>query len=149
RTREEKAVLKQSLSADDKIILDRLLSKWAGSLNGALDFWTLVCLGKLGMDPRAFVLKQGEIMRSLLVVTKTILDEANFKEPVRRLLDTLFSGSEKWQNAFLVLAAYQTVSLEEVRAAVQTVSDLYGPLRETLRQFGQALQVPVSFLQNQ
>jgi hypothetical protein len=144
-------VLKQSLSADDKIILDRLLSKLAGYLNGGLDVWTLVCLGDFSPDRRAFIRDKCEVMRSLVVVTKAILAEAQQtgKEPMRILLDKLAVFCQKQEQAFLVLAECRTVPLHEVRAATEAVAEVYTGLREAIRQLGEALDVPISFWQTQ
>jgi hypothetical protein len=140
-------VLKQALTDNDRIILDRLLSKLTGSVHGAVDSWTLVCLGEFHMNRRDFILKQTDIMKALVTVTRTVLAEANlgYKEPISGQLNNLSAACQKLEDAFLVLAECRSISREEIGAAVQALTGVYAELPEVIRQLGQATSCPISF----
>jgi len=142
---------KIELTPEDKIILDRLLSKLAGSLDGALDFWTLVCINDFCADRRAFILRQSEIQHALVVVLDAVLAEFGFsrKKGISDLLEQLAKGYQQLQNTFLTLAESRTISREEIHTATEKLVKVYPNLRETIRQLSQTVGVPVAYLRDQ
>jgi hypothetical protein len=135
------------LSNNDAIVLDRLLSRLAGSLHGAVDFWTVVCLGDFLPDRRAFIVRQTEVMKALVIVLKSFLTEAD-KEPIHGLLERISFRCEQLESVFLVLADIRAVGLEEIRLATTSLREVYTDLNEAIHQLSQAIGVPVSFWQN-
>lgn len=138
------------LSPEDRLVLDRLLTQLAGRLDGAIDFWTLVCLGHFPPDPREFILKNGDTMRALVIVTRGFLGSvpSSRARPIHDLLDRMAAACQKLQNAFLVLEQFRAVPLEEVRLATQAVAEVYGDLHESIRQFGEAVGLSISYWHN-
>jgi hypothetical protein len=117
-------ISKQELTSEDKIILDRLLSKLTGSLDGALDFWTLVCIADMVPDRREFILRQSEIQHALIVVIRALLAELGFsrKDRISDQLEQMAEGYQQLQNTFLILAESRTISREELRGATETLA---------------------------
>src|SRR5438128_501855 len=101
----------QKMSPDDRITLDRLLSKLAGCLDGAIDFWTLVCLGTFTPDRRGFLQDHWETMHGLVLVTRALLQEAGLGngEPVCSCLEAMAVNSQKLHDAFLTLEQFRTI----------------------------------------
>src|SRR6266852_4072938 len=132
--------MKTTLSKDDRIVLDCLLSRLAGSLDGAVDFWTVVCVGQFPPGPRAFILQRSETLRALVVVVRLLLAEIqldSFKLS-DDLLQRMYAACQELQEAFLILAQFQSVSLEQLRSATEAVKAVYEDLRQAVRQLGQA-----------
>lgn len=91
--------MNRELSADERIVVERLLTRLASRLDGAIDFWTLVCLGRAGPDPRGFLLHHGETVKSLIVVTEDLLagTAQGSAESVRDLLGRLSANARRFQ----------------------------------------------------
>src|SRR5262245_20196936 len=106
--------MQKGLSANDRIILDRLLSRLIDRLSGALDFWTLVCLQPIGPSPRQFILEHSDKLHSLVVVAQMILAEAHLAndEPLVTLMNRLKTACHELQRIFLVLERYRDISLQ-------------------------------------
>jgi hypothetical protein len=141
--------MSMGLSAEDRILLDRLLSKLAGALDGAVDLWTTVCIGSIPPDPRAFILRNSEVLHSHTVVVRTFLAEARLadQEPQHGLLSTMEIACTQLRNAFLVLADFRTVPLDQLRSATETVAEAHRSMREAIRQLADSLGFSLSYLQ--
>lgn len=137
--------MKTCLDDEDRILLQRLLAQVLGCLHGALDFWTVVCVGRVPPDPRAFVLRSAEALRSPIVVARTILEEMRMMDAGRgQLLEKMYDSCQKLQDAFLVLADFQNASLEQIRSATETVSAAYTDLQDAVRRLARSLDLPDS-----
>jgi hypothetical protein len=142
--------MNRELSAEDRIVLERLLARFVDRLHGAVDFWPLVCLGRLGSDPRGFLLHHSEVVKALVVVIKDLLAgmaQGNL-EMVWNLLSRMAGDTRKLQESILVLEQFQSLPLEEVRVATMGVADAYNDLRDAIPRLGDALGVPVSCWQD-
>jgi hypothetical protein len=137
----------RQLSPEDRLLFDRLLTILLGNLDGAIDFWSLICLGQLPPDPSGFVRHHCEFLRALVVVMQGLL--AGYRETrgtaTVQLLDQMMSASARLEQAFLVLARFRTVELEETRAAVVAVREVYADLHDAVQRLGQALGIAVSY----
>jgi hypothetical protein len=140
----------RTIADADRIILDRLLSSIAERLDGAVEMWSLVCLGPLVTDRRGFLLHYGEILRAHALVAQALLPQAGLSgdEAIRRQFDTLVEGCRQLQDAFLVLEQFRVLPLEEVRNATESVAELYRRLRAVIRQLGDDLSLAISYWQN-
>jgi hypothetical protein len=136
----------KQLSPDDRLVLDRLLTQLAGRLDGAIDFWTLVCLGNFP-DGKGFLLKNSEALRSLVIVIGGFLPElaAAKARLVHTLLEQMGTACQRLQNAFLVLQQFRIVRLDEVRAATDVVVEVHANLRQLIWQLGEALGLSISY----
>jgi hypothetical protein len=141
--------MKPELTPVQRTVLDRLLTKLAGSLDGAVDFWTLVCLGPLPTDRRGFLLEHCELTRALVLVAKSFLAEARLASTpeVHPLLVRLTASCQRLQAAFLALEQFRSVSLDELRSATETIAEVYNSMREAIRQLGDAIHLPVGYWQ--
>jgi hypothetical protein len=139
--------MKTHLSADEqRIVLDHLLSQTLGCLHGAIDFWTTVCIAQIPPDPRAFVLRHAEVLRSHVVVARTLLETNQLATPERsQRMTSMYAACQKPQDAFLTLVDNRKRSLEEVRSATERVAKVYSELREEIRQLAHSLNVSLSF----
>ena len=88
---------------DRQAFLNQLLTELATRTEGALDFWTLLCLAPEFPDPAGFVRQQCELSRSLAVVIRSQLPTAA-SEAVRGWADELRDGCDEWERAFFLLA---------------------------------------------
>jgi hypothetical protein len=140
----------KDFSSEDRVVLDWLLTEIATRLDGAIDFWTLVCLDKFPFDRRGFLRKHGEILRSFLVVTEATLAKGQRadRESVRRCLGTMSAACEKLEQAFTVLEQFRTVPLDAVGAATEALKEAYNEIRDSIRQLGQTLGVSISYWQD-
>jgi hypothetical protein len=138
-----------SASPEQRLVLDHLLTKIAGSLDGAVDFWTLVCLGEFSIDRRRFLVEKTEVLRAFILVAHAFLAEAGLADTaaIHRGIEAMKSGCEKLRTALFVLEQFRTTSPEEVRAATQSVSEVYRDLRESVRQVGQVMNLSISYWQ--
>jgi hypothetical protein len=141
--------MENNASPEQRLILDRLLTKIAGSLDGALDLWTLVCLGEFPIDCRRFMAEKTETLRAFIVVAQAFLAEAGLADnaAIHRNIEDMKAACEKLTAAFLALERFRTMSPEETRAATHAVSEVYCQLRECVRQVGQAMNLSVSYWQ--
>src|SRR6185437_235148 len=138
--------MNRELSAEDRMVLERSLTRLAGRLDGAVDFWPLVCLGRIGSDPRGFLCHHGEAIKSLVVVTEDLLagTTEGGSEAVGDLLAHIVADVRKLQDGFLALEQFHSLPLEEVRSATVALADAYNDLRHAISQLGDALGVVVS-----
>src|SRR5438128_2223357 len=93
------------LSPDDRVILDRMLTQLASRLDGAIDFWTLVCLDSSFPQRQEFLAHHGEVLQSLVVAVRELFqgkDWAN-TQPAANLFEAMCRASEKVANAFSIL----------------------------------------------
>lgn len=132
------------VSADDRIILDRLLTSIAIRLHGAIDFWTMVCLGEI-QNPLEFVRHYGDKLRAYIVVTRDLIPNGN--EVIDRLLEELSTDCQDFLSAFAILAQFRHHSAEQVQASVATVVTTFHSLRESIRRIGEAIGLTVSYFQ--
>jgi hypothetical protein len=134
-----------TLSDEDRVILRHLLTQVLGSVQGAVDLWTLVCIGRIPPDPRAFVLREAEILRSHIVVARTIVGRDRLADQGQhRLLESMYASSQELQDAFLILADFRRVSLEQVRSATETLSRVYTDLRKAVGDLAQSLNLSLA-----
>jgi hypothetical protein len=137
--------MKTKLSEEDRVVLRSLLTQVLGSLHGAVDFWTTVCLGQVPPDPRAFVLREAEILRSCVVVTRAVVGRTQPADPEReRLLQGMYNSCQALQAAFLDLADFKNIELEQIRSATQTVGKAYMSLRQAIERLGLSLDLTLS-----
>lgn len=139
----------KGLSLTDRTILDRLLTKLAGWVGGAIDTWSLLCISNMVPDLHNFLLEKCRLTRSLVDVTRLLLAEAGLvtKEPARALLPRLVSACNKLQDALLILEKFRTASLEEVQRATVALAEVRGEFLQAVQELGRGLGVEVAYLQ--
>jgi hypothetical protein len=138
----------KALTANDQLILDRLLSNLAGRLGGAIEIWTPVCLENLVPDRHDFLAENCDIMRSLAVVIRALLAEAGLAnhEPVRSHLERMSVACQKLQTAFFVLEQFRQVPLEDLRSATEALTEVRRDLYGSVQELAQTLGFQVSYL---
>lgn len=126
------------LTPEDRQTVVRLLGKLYGRLNGALDAWTVLCLDQASMrlNPQEFVARHADALRSLAVVIRSVLAEGSCNQS---LADELVADSERLQGVFAVLAGHRNATRQEVRAATQTLGEIYRRMLQAIGQLGEAL----------
>ncbi len=137
----------KDLSPDDRILFNRLLSKLGGWMDGAVDFWPLVCMENLVPDRHQFLLQNCEKIRSLVCVLGMFLAEAHlaYEKPVAALLDRLTNQCDKLQSAFFVLESFRLAPLEQVRSAISDLSEVYQDLIGSIKELGTLLDLQLSY----
>jgi len=127
----------RDLTADDRIVLERLQNELACRADGALDTWSLICLGSDGLviDRQGFLIQQIEIMRSHVVVLRAMLARFGMADtkPTHALLDAIAEACQQLGAAFLVLEQYRSVPLLEVNSAIQELARAYQQLKSSLK----------------
>lgn len=139
--------MKNHLAPDDRLILDRLLSKLGSWMDGAVDFWPLVCIESLVPDRRQFLQYNGDSMRALVIVIRMLLAEAHRAndEPVATLLDRLTDLCQKVQGAFVVLEQFRTVPLQELRSATDALTEAYQDMHGAIAELANTLGFQPSY----
>ena len=127
--------------------IEALLAELAKRVDGAVDFWTLVCLSEemASLSP-GFLTKQFSSVRALIadiVAACGRLGPAH-REVVPLRLARLAAVGDRLEQAFNVMARYRDVPRDELRAATDTLADTYAEVRNTVLQFGQVLGIDVS-----
>ncbi len=136
------------LCEEDRAALERLLSQIAGRLDGAIDFWTVVCLSE-ALPRRAFIERHATNLQAAVAEVEAILRRSQADVgPVRGLLSELVGGCTKLRDAFLILAQHETLPQEAVRLATTALTEVYDDLRQAIREIGQAANVSVGYLEN-
>jgi hypothetical protein len=120
-------------NAVKRMTVECLLREVMVRLDGVIDFWTLVAIGRNVPDPNGFLREHGNILRSLIVVAQAILG-GQADEKVASLFGTLTRELEKLLGAFLALERFRTLPLDDVRAATQALSAAYNGVRLGVRQ---------------
>src|SRR5438270_13324291 len=137
----------QVIPSQDRAVVERLLGELVSRADGAIDFWTTVCLSPEGLLPAPgdFVAAESEVLRSLAVSLRAILAEAGLAEanPVRGLLATMAVACRQIEAAALTLARFRTVPLADVRAATQSLAEAHAGRREGVRQLAEVLGCPL------
>jgi hypothetical protein len=131
-------------SADERIVLDRLLSEAARRLDGAVDFWTVVCLNSDLVYRQEFVRKNLEELRAFLTVTRALVP-ARWEE-AGPLLKEMSTSCATLGNAFEVLGQFQTAGIEDLRSATNDLIEVYSTWWETIRRFAQASRLDIGYL---
>ena len=139
----------QVVSPQDRVVVERLLGELASRADGAIDFWTTVCLSPDGLlpAPADFVAANAEVLRSLAVSVRAILAEAGLadEEPVRGPLATMAAACRQIEEAVLTLARFRSVPLADVRAATQSLAEAHAALLSAVRQVGEALGCSIAY----
>jgi hypothetical protein len=139
----------QVVRPQDRAIVERLLGELAVRADGAIDFWTTVCLYPEGLRPvpEEFVTANREVLRSLAVCLRAILAEAGLADavPVRDQVATLAAACRQLEEAMLLLARFRTVSLADIRVATQSLAAAHATLLATVRELGEALGCSVAY----
>jgi hypothetical protein len=146
----EDEVMTEQLSDEDRTVLERLLTRLAGRLDGAIDFWTLVCLGRVAPDPQGFLQHHSEAVKALVIVIEDLLTATSqsSREEVPTLLGRMRADVRKLQGAFLALEQFRRLELEEIRSATMDIADAYNDLRDSIPRLADALSVSVSCWQS-
>ncbi len=134
---------------DGRATLERLLSQLAGRLDGAVDMWTLVCLGDIAIDRRAFIERHAAEMQALAVEAGALLRRAapGDAAALDGLFEELTRENAKLRDIFVVLEQYQTIPLEAIHLATTGLAEVYDDLRRTLRTIGDTASVSAGFLE--
>jgi hypothetical protein len=115
----------------DRVALQRLLGDFADRLNGAIDFWTVVCLGTMPIDRRNFLLEKSKKLRAALEEIASVVVINLQQQDLGIVLDSMKNQCHELENAFLVLERFRTVNLEELHAATDAICKTYLVLRES------------------
>jgi hypothetical protein len=138
----------QVVPSQDRVVVERLLGELATRADGALGFWTTVCLAPDGSLPAAdFVAANGEVLRSLVVTLRAILAEAGLagEEPVHGLLAAMAAACRRIEEALLLLARFRSIPLADVREATQSLAEAHADLLSAVRQVGEILGCSVAY----
>jgi hypothetical protein len=138
--------MEKGLSGNDRIIVDRLLSRLVDRLGGALDFWTLVCLQPIVPDPRRFLLENSDKLQSLVVVAQMILAEAHLanEAPIAGLIERLTGACQELRRVFLVLEQFRGLSSEELGTETRALASTYKEIIESVRLLGETLDLELA-----
>src|SRR5947209_20624262 len=119
-------MVNNNATSNDRVVIERLLEEIAGRVDGAIDFWTLVCLGQLMPERHGFLLKHCDILHSLVVVATTItLPCSNKLGQIPLLLESLASECQKLQKNFLALEQFQAISVRELRSVIEDLKKTF------------------------
>jgi hypothetical protein len=135
------------LSPDDRVILDRILTQLAGRLDGAIDFWTLVCLEGDLSQREEFLAHHREIMHSLVVVVRELFKGTPWAESqaVANWFEAMSNACHKVLKAFITLEQFRRVPLTEVRRATEMLAEGYRELQGTIQQLGTTANLTISY----
>src|SRR5262245_64282414 len=100
---------------EHRAFLGQLLTDLARRTDGALDFWTIVCINPDLADSRAFLEQQSELLHALVVVLQSRVSADKAAAP---LLTALRENCEQWESAFRLLADFRDRAEEEVVSAI-------------------------------
>jgi hypothetical protein len=136
-----------SIPENERTTLDQALGHLSGRLNGAIDFWTLVCLGQFPPDPQGFIRKYGAELAAAVESLGVQLARPNLDRDahIHDWFTQISAGCQQFQEAYLILAQFREVPLSEVQRAAETVGRIYADLQEWIRQLGTYLGVPLSY----
>jgi len=112
--------------------LQMLLGDFANRLNGAVDFWPVVCLAKMPLDRRSFLLEKSQQMQSVLVSIANVVRGGFKQHDLAALVEGMEDDCRRFMDAFLVLEQFHMAPLEQLRAAAQTLRESYHALRQTI-----------------
>jgi hypothetical protein len=132
----------ETLAADERIVLDRMLSESARRLDGAVDFWTIVCLSPNVPQRQEFLRKNLDELRALLLVTKILWPQ---QPEAAGLLAGMMAIYDKLETAFQVLVQFQTSRIEDVRSATTDLAHAYSQLREAIQRLAQTIELEVTY----
>ena len=135
-----------NVTAEQATVLDWLLSQLASSAHGAIDFWTLVCLGQLP-NRREFLVQQCEKTRSLVLVLDVMLNQLAALEDdnLRVLVKEMLQDCEKLQRAFLSLSEFRSLPLDHLKGECETLAQVYHGVCDSTQRLSLLLDVPVAF----
>jgi hypothetical protein len=133
---------------DRKAFVNQLLTELACRTEGALDFWTLVCVSPIAPDVPGFIRQHCELMRSLVVVIRSQLP-GNSSEAQQRAIEELRAGCDEWESAFLRLGSYRQHTHEEIVSAVQAIDRVHAQRVAAITELGRSLGSPVAHLEEQ
>lgn len=141
--------MQNRLSSDQQLVLDRLLSELAARVDGAVDFWTQICFlpAAVMADRLAFVTKNSDILSSLITQVTAVLAEPGLTddERVRGLLDTLARACQKLEDAFQVLIRFQSVPVEQVASATESLAEGHARLLAAIQQLAGVVGCPIAY----
>jgi hypothetical protein len=123
----------------DRIVAERLLSDLATRLNGAIDFWTVVCLGPMPVDRRSFLLENTDRLRSLAVVLGSMVPTSFPESKLQGVFKNMSFECQRLGEAFLVLENLQNAEAQELRSATEAIRQGYDAIRDGITQAVQAL----------
>ena len=129
----------------DRIVIDRLLSELGRRLDGAVDFWTVICLEGAVPERDAFLQKNCDILRSLVEVSRIVIGARNGRNGTGEMLDRIALDCQRLRSIFSVLSKFQQESLDHLRSASEDLDANYTRLSESFRQLGRMLDVPISY----
>jgi hypothetical protein len=123
----------------NRIVVERLLGDLATRLNGAIDTWTLVCLGPMPVDRRGFLLENADRLRSLAVVLGSTVPTSFRESKLHGVLKEMIVECQRLGEAFLVLEKLQSAETQELRKATDAIRHGYDAIREGIAQVVHAL----------
>jgi len=128
----------------DQVVLDGLLTELLKRLDGAVDFWTMVCLAPIE-NRHEWLQKQLELFRSLIVVTRSLWARQKPSAEAGPLLQNLDAACQKLNHSFLTLEQFQKESQESIRLATEELAEIYTNLPETISRLGQTIGLEVAY----
>ncbi len=134
------------LATEQRDRLHHLLTQMAGRLDGAVDFWTTVCLSPALPGRRAFLTANVEGLRGLVAETRGMLSAS---APLADPLAVLAARCEDLGNAFLTLGRFESLAPDELRRTTTAIAEVYRDLRSALLEVGRAAGVPLSYWEGQ
>jgi hypothetical protein len=127
-----------------RIVLGDLLTEIARRLDGAVDFWTVVCLSPVVPDRKGFLEQNLDELRCLIVVTKIMWPAQIRTHEIDSLLEKMAVNWQKLRHAFGVLEDFQARSIEAIEGASKELADVYHTSCELLRRLGNEITVEFS-----
>lgn len=130
----------------DQIVLDGLLTEMAKRLDGAVDFWTIICLSPTMQNRHEWLQEQLDRFRSLVVVIKSIWPRQTPTPEAWALLKNLDEAYHKLDHSFLILERFQKEDLESIRAATEDLAEIHKSLPDTISKLGQTIGLEIGYL---
>lgn len=127
-------------------VVERLLSSLVQRVRNALEMWSLVCLGPLVPDRKAFLDERCEVLRAHLLVIREWLQENGGSREALEAVASLLAAVAQFHQAFRQLADYPDLALADIKIATDAIADAYQTIQGSAAALGDAGGFEVSAL---
>src|SRR4051794_39920158 len=126
---------------DVRSLAETLLSRLLGTIDGAVDTGTSICIGPSSDVARAFTSDRAEVIESLVVVIRDVLGVAEFRIHTAAIMPEISGACRDLASAIRDLPDFRVITENGLRGSTTALEEAYQRIRASVRALCEATRL--------